>query len=246
MTWVKLDDGFANHPKVVAAGDEAAWLYIAGLCYASAQLTDGQIPKPIIARLTGLRRPDLLAARLVDVGLWHNHTDHYTIHDYADHQRPRADVQRAREAGRDRAKRSRERKANEHRNTSERSRTVRAIEAETETETETDVFNGGSSTRSRLPDGWTPPPNLVEQLITEGWSRAFQSAEAPKFAANARDRGKQSEDWPAAYEIWIRRSQPDHAPANADWHCRTCNRPEPDCGCGYDAEYGLVIETHLR
>ena len=51
MSWVKIDDHFSDHPKVVQAGPEAAWLYICGLCYCAKYLTDGFIPKRQVKRL---------------------------------------------------------------------------------------------------------------------------------------------------------------------------------------------------
>ena len=35
MPWVKLDDHFFRHPKVIAAGRDARDLFLAGLCYYS-------------------------------------------------------------------------------------------------------------------------------------------------------------------------------------------------------------------
>jgi hypothetical protein len=82
MGWVYLDDRFPEHPKVLAAGDEAAWLFVCGVAYTNRGAGDGMIPKNAVGRLTGLRKPMQLAARLVDVGLWHDKDDCYAIHDY--------------------------------------------------------------------------------------------------------------------------------------------------------------------
>lgn len=79
MTWFKLDDGFADHPKVAEAGSAAAWLYIAGLCYCSRNLTDGVIPAAMVRRLTDLPKPGRLAATLVAVGLWEECAAGYNI-----------------------------------------------------------------------------------------------------------------------------------------------------------------------
>lgn len=107
MTWLKLADTFTDHPKVVAAGDQAAWLYIAGLCYCSRHLTDGQIPADAVRRLTGLPSPQKYARKLVEVGLWDETHSGYAVHDYTAHQRSRNDVEEQRERTRVRVQKHR-------------------------------------------------------------------------------------------------------------------------------------------
>lgn len=97
MGWVKLDDGFPEHPKVEQAGERAAWLYVCGLAYCSRQLTDGFIPDQKIGRLTQTTGERALADRLVQVGLWDRADDGYRVHDYCKHQRSKAQVERQRE-----------------------------------------------------------------------------------------------------------------------------------------------------
>jgi hypothetical protein len=82
MSWVILDDRFPNHPKIVKAGGDAAWLFVASLCHANDQLTDGVILAAIVPRLTDRRQPMKLAAKLVEVGLWERVGADYRIHDY--------------------------------------------------------------------------------------------------------------------------------------------------------------------
>ena len=89
--WVKLTDLVAQHPKLLAAGAEAAWLWVAGLCYANAHVTDGHIPARALAALypcddwTGPHRKRL-AARLVEVGLWVLAPDGWSIYHYERYQ----------------------------------------------------------------------------------------------------------------------------------------------------------------
>ena len=99
MTWVKLDDQFADHPKVVAAGPMAAWLYVCGLTYAARLMTDGYIPNAQVRRLADIEGSDEQALRLVDVGLWEVVEDGFQIHDYEDYQLTRADIEKKRAAG---------------------------------------------------------------------------------------------------------------------------------------------------
>jgi hypothetical protein len=86
MAWVKLDDQFADHPKVLQAGPLAGWLYICGLTYCSRLLTDGFIPSGQVRRLADLKNPDALAKRLVDAGLWESCEGGFRIHDYLEYQ----------------------------------------------------------------------------------------------------------------------------------------------------------------
>lgn len=79
MGWVYLDDRFPEHPKVEAAGDEAAWLFVCGLAYVNRNNTGGIIPKLVVGRLTDLARVERPALRLVKVGLWKDQGDYYEV-----------------------------------------------------------------------------------------------------------------------------------------------------------------------
>jgi predicted kinase len=91
---VRLDDGFLDHPKVIAAGGDAMWLYVCGLVYAGRHLTDGFIADGMVGRLSDRAAARELAERLVAVGLWEHAAGGYRIHDYAEYQ-PTADDVRA-------------------------------------------------------------------------------------------------------------------------------------------------------
>ena len=90
MSWVYLDDQFPDHPKVVQAGGDAAWLFVCGLAYCKRYGTEGAIPKPQVARLSDRRQPGKLAARLVDVGLWDDLGDQWQVHDWCEWNKPQA------------------------------------------------------------------------------------------------------------------------------------------------------------
>lgn len=98
MSWFKLDDHFPDHPKFVAAGGDAAWLWICGGCYCARHLTDGLIPKAAVPRLSDRRNPTKLAERLVGVGAWIDRGDCYEMHDYLEFNPSRADVEGVRDA----------------------------------------------------------------------------------------------------------------------------------------------------
>jgi hypothetical protein len=87
MPWVKLDDSFYSHPKVVNAGHEAVGLYITALTYASHHLTDGHIPAAWVRQQVG-SKTDKLSRALVEAptgfehGLWVENGTGWVIHDY--------------------------------------------------------------------------------------------------------------------------------------------------------------------
>jgi hypothetical protein len=117
MSWVKLDDGFAEHPKVIAAGPLAGWVHVCGLCYCNRNLTDGYVPRNVARRLAdfehiGLETGgvpgmvavgvdvdcEMLVEALVEVGMWEEVEGGYLIHDYLDYNPSKDDVLARREA----------------------------------------------------------------------------------------------------------------------------------------------------
>lgn len=112
MTWVRLDDQFPEHPKVLRVGPEAAWLHVSALCYCARQLTDGFVPAPALGRLADVKNPTALAARLVEEGLWLLATDGWHINDYLAYNPSREKVQEQRKATAERKERWKERKRN--------------------------------------------------------------------------------------------------------------------------------------
>ena len=95
MAWVRLDESFPEHPKVVEAGPIAAWLLVRLICYCNRQLTDGYVPKAMAAQL-GTKEA---IQRLVAVGLLKPSRTGYLIHDYLEYQPSKAQVvQRRQEA----------------------------------------------------------------------------------------------------------------------------------------------------
>jgi hypothetical protein len=97
VTWVRLADDFADHPKIVAAGALAAWQFVCGLAYCNKHLTDGFIPRGAVRRLADVEDPFRLAATLVDVGLWESVDGGWMVHDYLNYQPSRQTVVTERE-----------------------------------------------------------------------------------------------------------------------------------------------------
>ncbi len=98
MTWVRLDDNFPGHRKVLAAGPEAAWLHVEALCYCAQQETDGAILNAALAHLTQFSKPKAvkLAARLVEVGLWELNGTGWMVHDFLEYNPSRKSLEEKR------------------------------------------------------------------------------------------------------------------------------------------------------
>jgi hypothetical protein len=104
MSWIRLDDNFPNHPKIVGLSDQAFRLYISGLCYASHYLTDGLIIEPAMRRLDGADGVN----ELVEAGLWLQVAKGWQIASYGEYQTPKSEVEKAKQANRERVNRWKE------------------------------------------------------------------------------------------------------------------------------------------
>jgi hypothetical protein len=129
MPWVKLDDQFAEHPKMAAAGPLGLAMQVAALCYSNRHLTDGFIPHVMAKKLIDLDGIRGVAwrgvvKRLVEVGAWREVPGGWQIHDYADYQPSKAQVEEERRAAKERMQRVR---ANKRRTNAERSGEVRQM-----------------------------------------------------------------------------------------------------------------------
>jgi hypothetical protein len=111
MPWVKIDEVFPRHPKVVQVGPLGIALQVAALCYCNHYLTDGFVPFRAVRGLLDFNRIGIdassdsakfehwqeigglnIAADLVEVGMWEEVEGGFQIHDYADYQPTRAEV----------------------------------------------------------------------------------------------------------------------------------------------------------
>jgi hypothetical protein len=181
MTWLRLDDGFPDHPKVLELSDGAFVLFIEALCYASRHMTDGHILPGAVRRFRGSAH----AGELVDAGMWEATDRGWLIHDYLDYQTPREQVDRAREANRERQKRWRERNAS-------RNETVTHPPTPTPTPTETTPPtppDGGDWIASLAQrHGWTVEhAQRVAEQVLSGASRRPRNAARYVLQAVARD-----------------------------------------------------------
>ena len=92
--WVRVDDRFPRHPKVLKAGEllgsrsdstsRVITLFVSALCYAGEHLTDGHITQGAIGTMRQqVWNPHRVAEAMADAGLFDRQDDgSYRIHDY--------------------------------------------------------------------------------------------------------------------------------------------------------------------
>jgi len=90
MSWLRLDDGYMSHEKILQLKDGEFRLWHAALAECNKQANDGIFPKATLRVLYGhLERPKTGLActlALVKVGLWYDLGSHIQIHDYLEYQ----------------------------------------------------------------------------------------------------------------------------------------------------------------
>jgi hypothetical protein len=102
MTWTRLDDGFDDHPKILALSVPAELLQIRALLYANRYRTDGHVPAAAMSKLTrGFNRlrvdgkgiqDDDLVDQLLAAGVWERNgsAGGWFIHDFSQYQPTKA------------------------------------------------------------------------------------------------------------------------------------------------------------
>jgi hypothetical protein len=94
VTWVKIDDGFPRHPKVLKLPVSAKWAFVEALCYCGEFNTDGQFPVGLMA--------DKDLRLLIAGGLVYSDEGVLWIHDYLDYNPSRESVENDRRKARER------------------------------------------------------------------------------------------------------------------------------------------------
>lgn len=100
MAYAQIEFDFWSNPKVLAAGKDAALLYIASCGHCSQHLTDGFIAEsaiPFIANMAWQRSYKKQVSALVENGLWLKVEGGYKINDYLKHNKSKAEVAEYRE-----------------------------------------------------------------------------------------------------------------------------------------------------
>lgn len=103
MPWVKIDDAIFTNEAVMASGADGRLLFIAGLCHASRNLTDGAIDKRVLPGIAALVGADpAVADLLVELGLWVDEGSKYRAPHYLDFNPSAEQVRADREAAKKR------------------------------------------------------------------------------------------------------------------------------------------------
>ena len=87
--WLRIDDGFADHPKIEALSSDGLRAHLKGMCYCARYLTDGKVPvtvarrmadPPVLDELQRVGRDDEKGRP----GLWEETDGYFVIHDFLD------------------------------------------------------------------------------------------------------------------------------------------------------------------
>jgi hypothetical protein len=227
MTWFKVDDGFHSHPKVLAAGNEAAGLWVRCCSWSSQHLTQGVIPSEIVA----LYGSPEAAQRLVDVGLWRVTDGGYKVRDFLRYNPSKKRVEQDRADAAERQRRAREarkaRAAEKAADQQEQPETVTNMSQRDRHVTVTPLSHCPDPTRpdptrttknntlgraTRTPrataidPSWQPPQTGVDWARAQGYDDHWARAETVKFVDHFTATGKPMKDWTAAWRNWLRRS----------------------------------------
>lgn len=106
MAWARLDDSFYDHPKVTSVWHrrpDALGLHMKAIAYCARHETDGWMLPGAVMALSPLQSDrELQVEVLLDEGLWVEHDGRYGIHDYLDYNFSKEEIEKKREADRER------------------------------------------------------------------------------------------------------------------------------------------------
>ncbi len=219
MTYVRLDDHFPQHRKILGLDDSAFALYVRSICYCATQLSNGNVIMAALPLLTRHRKPLTLVAQLVEASLWEVTLEGWRVHDYLEWQESADSVLGKRAAARERMQRLRSQdvRTNNERSSPEvqkSSQKVREQAVETENREQKEQNppvgpplpeQGTASAKRRgsgIPTNWTPS----EALTT--WANAKHptvdlEAATEGFLNHAADKGRTTKSTDAAWRNWI-------------------------------------------
>lgn len=109
MTWLKLDDKFPHHPKVVGLSDVAFRLHMSALSHCAEYETDGRVVAHAVTLLTNHTEEERQEAikDLVDAGLWELIVGGWEIHDFLEWNPSKAELKANRRRWSDKKKKQR-------------------------------------------------------------------------------------------------------------------------------------------
>lgn len=100
--WLRLDDGFGEHPKIVGLSDRAFRTHVLAMLYCARNLTDGYVPKGYAANRA-------VVAELVARGVWApTEGGGFVVHDWHEWNPSSERIRQRLKADRERKRRRRE------------------------------------------------------------------------------------------------------------------------------------------
>jgi len=102
VTYFKVDDGVAFHPKMMRLSAEAVRAWVFAGSWSGRYLTDGFIPHDALAIIKG---NDTISSELVEAGLWDEVDGGFQFHDWCQYQYSKEDIEKKRESDRRRKRR---------------------------------------------------------------------------------------------------------------------------------------------
>ena len=97
MSWARLDDRFDDNRKVKRvwlACPQALGLHVMALTYCTRHHTDGLVDREYVTeKAPQARQRDRMTQALVEAGLWDEHADGWTIHDFLEFNHSRQEIE---------------------------------------------------------------------------------------------------------------------------------------------------------
>lgn len=81
MSWLRIDDSFADHPKILGLTLKQRWTWLNVLCYCARFDTEGVVPTAIGEAIAGASPAFTL--RCIELGLLEQNGSQYHVHDWA-------------------------------------------------------------------------------------------------------------------------------------------------------------------
>lgn len=173
MAWIRLDDDYMDHPKILALSDGAFRLWHEGIRYCRKLLTDGLVPTAALKLFryaSGKRLDELTTSHCGSDPLWHKVDAGYLVHDYLIWNRSKEHEVQDRAGAKDRAARF---------------RSKRVTNAPAHTPLRTDLvlnMEEGSSLKEETSENEEPIKPAQMQRRGE-----FDTAQTPELADRARE-----------------------------------------------------------
>lgn len=209
--YARFDIGMDEHPKIMLLSDAAFRALVESTLYARRQLTDGFLNERVALRKWGAEVAAELAANDAERPSWVRVDGGWQIHDFAEHQTTRADIEAKREAGskggRAKAQNAVARASDslEHSASTSDGTSVAKTETETETPSSTKKARERRKPETPLPDSWSPNETHVRIARERG---VDGRREELQFRDHAAANDRRQRDWDAAFRTWLRNAKP--------------------------------------